>query len=140
MVRWHIAVHTHRVPAFFSTQLHTSSSSRTSSANAGRSVSAPSGRFLIGVLIHRATVYRGISKMRSTLSILQRSKPARRAVCLLVSEEAGYSIGATVFAMVLRISTTIGPIFDDMCPYTDTAGVRHCFLNHDANCTSSLTS
>jgi hypothetical protein len=49
-------------------------------------------------------------------------------------------IGATVFAMVLRISPTIGSIFDEMCPFTGTADVRHCFLNHDANWTSSLTS
>jgi hypothetical protein len=48
-------------------------------------------------------------------------------------------IGTTVLAMVLSIPTTIGSIFDDMCTLTDTADVRHCFLNHDPNSTSSLT-
>ncbi len=65
-VRRHSAVHNHRAPAFFSTKLHISSSSRTSSADAGRSVSSPSGSFWIGVLIQPATVCRGMSKMRST--------------------------------------------------------------------------
>jgi hypothetical protein len=49
------------------------------------------------------------------------------------------AIGATVLAMLLRISTTMGSIFDDRCTFTDTADVRHGFLNHDPNCTSSLT-
>lgn len=38
------------------------------------------------------------------------------------------SIGATVLAMVLPISTTIGSLFDDICTFTDTADVRHGFL------------
>jgi hypothetical protein len=49
------------------------------------------------------------------------------------------SIGATDFAMVLRISTTLGSIFNDMCTFTGTAGVRHDSRNNDANCTSLLT-
>jgi hypothetical protein len=49
------------------------------------------------------------------------------------------AIRATVLAMVLSIPTTMGSIFDDVCPFTDTADVRHCFLNHDANSNSSLT-
>ena len=49
------------------------------------------------------------------------------------------AIRATVLAMVLSIPTTMGSIFDDVCPFTDTADVRHCFLNHDANYNSSLT-
>ena len=89
-VRRHIAVHNHRGPAFFSTKLHTSSSSRTSSGDAGRSVSATVGSFWICVLIQRTTVCRGIAKMRSTPRKLQRSKPARSTVCLSVSEEAGF--------------------------------------------------
>jgi hypothetical protein len=44
-------------------------------------------------------------------------------------------IRATVLAMILGISTTIGPIFDALCPLTDTADVRHRFLNHDPNST-----
>jgi hypothetical protein len=49
------------------------------------------------------------------------------------------AIDATALAMVLGISTTIGSIFDDMCALTDTADVYHCFLNHDPNYNSSLT-
>ena len=49
------------------------------------------------------------------------------------------AIRATVLAMVLSIPTTMGSIFDYVCPFTDTADVRHCFLNRDANCSSSLT-
>jgi hypothetical protein len=49
------------------------------------------------------------------------------------------AIGATVLTMVLSISTMIGSIFDDLCPVTDTAGVRHRFLNHDPDYNSSLT-
>ena len=49
------------------------------------------------------------------------------------------AIGATVLAMVLSILTTIGSLFDDIYTLAGTAGVRHRFLNHDPNYTSSLT-
>jgi len=46
---------------------------------------------------------------------------------------AGTSLSRpTVFAL--------SSAFDDMGALTDTAGVRHCFLNHDPNSISSLTS
>jgi len=45
---------------------------------------------------------------------------------------------ATVLAMVLSIPTTIGSLFDDLCPRTDTAEGCHRFLNPDPNSPSSL--
>ena len=71
---------------FCSTKLHTSSSSSTSSGDAGRSVSLTSGRFSTCALIHRATVCRVMAKMRSTPRKLQRSRQARSTVCCSVSE------------------------------------------------------
>jgi hypothetical protein len=40
------------------------------------------------------------------------------------------SIGATMFAMVLGVPTTIGSIFGNVCALTDPANVRYRFLNH----------
>jgi hypothetical protein len=41
-----------------------------------------------------------------------------------------HAIRTTVLAMIVSIATTIGSIFDDLCPLTDTADVRRYFLNH----------
>jgi hypothetical protein len=49
------------------------------------------------------------------------------------------TIRATVLAMVLGIPTPLGSIFDARWTLTDTADVRHRFLNHDPDYNSSLT-
>src|SRR5258708_6524273 len=41
-----------------------------------------------------------------------------------------HAIRTTVLTLIVSIATTIGSIFDDLCPLTDTADVRRYFLNH----------
>jgi hypothetical protein len=142
-VRRHIAVHSHRFCSFFCTQLQISSNARTSSGVAGEM-----RLFDIGQVLDmsfeppcNSLPRHGKDPCHSTQAPPLQTSPQHGVLLAFRRRWLWFenAIGATVLAMVLSLSATIGSVFDDVRALTDTAGVRHCFLNHDSNSISSLT-